>query len=373
MNADIRVVNEFLESILQHPKTPDELRCNDTFYKWDESLPYSSDFYAAEVEKDPNKDFVILNFADIQCHDGEAFSQVGEFYEETIDKLIKKVQPDLITLTGDNAFDPMAYLKLIKFLDSYNIPWAPVMGNADHTGLVSEFWADYQLAESKNCLFDYGPEGMGDGNYIVNITENGKIIHTIFCMDSRHEDEKIDFKYDHFHEDQMAWYKWAVEGIKAEAGKAVPSTVVMHVPVTEYQNAWDSVYNKETGELAPEYKGREFCKVHEGMGTPYENNGFFDLAKELGSTKYMICGHDHKNCFDINYEGITLIYGMKTGYGCYWERETNGGTTLTIGSDGLAKIDHHYIDPTQSKVKKFMLEYYGVNLYDEGNVVHTGN
>ena len=147
----------------------------------------------------------------------------------------------------------------------------------------------------------------------------------------------------------------------------------MHVPVTEYQNAWDSVYNKETGELAPEYKGREFCKVHEGMGTPYENNGFFDLAKELGSTKYMICGHDHKNCFDINYEGITLIYGMKTGYGCYWERETNGGTTLTIGSDGLAKIGHHYIDPTQSKVKKFMLEYYGVNLYDEGNVVHTGN
>lgn len=374
MKADIRVVNEFLESLTEHPKTPDEVRYGDgLFYDWDENLPYSSDTYAVEIEKDPNKDFVILNLADIQCHDGEAFSQVGEFYEETIDKLIKKVKPDLITMTGDNAFDPFAYLRLIRFIESYNIPWAPVMGNADHTGLVSEFWADYQLAEAKNCLFDYGPKGMGDGNYIINITENGKIIHTLFMMDSHHEDTIQQGSYDHFFDNQIAWYKWAVKGIAAEAGHVVDSSVFMHIPVPEYQNAWDSIYNKETGELAPEYRDQPFCKVHEKMGPPDFNNGFFDLCKELGSTKNMICGHDHKNCFAIDYEGIKLIYGMKTGYGCYWERETNGGTTLTLSSDGKISVDQHYIDPSESKVKGFMLEYYGVNLYSEGLVVHEGN
>lgn len=214
---------------------------------------------------------------------------------------------------------------------------------------------------------------MGDGNYIINITENGKIIHTLFMMDSHHEEEMQVGSYDHFYDNQIAWYKWAVNGIKNEAGSVVNSTVFMHIPVPEYQNAWDSIYNKETGELAPEYRDRAFCKVHEKMGPPEFNNGFFELCKELGSTKYMICGHDHKNCFDIEYEGITLIYGMKTGYGCYWERETNGGTTLTISSDGKIRTEHHYIDPKESKVKEFMLEYYGVNLYSEGLVVHEGN
>ena len=123
MTADIRVINEFLESLTQHPATPDEVRFGDTlFYDWDASVPYESDLYAVEIEKDPDRDFVILNFADIQCHDGEAFSEVGDFAEETMDKLIRKTNPDLITLSGDNAFDAFAYLRLIRFIDSYGIP-----------------------------------------------------------------------------------------------------------------------------------------------------------------------------------------------------------------------------------------------------------
>ncbi|MBE6999734.1 MAG: hypothetical protein E7428_06070 [Ruminococcaceae bacterium] len=369
MTADIRVVNEFLDSLILHPKTPDEVRGGESlYYDWSPSLPFSSELYATEIEKTPGRDFVILNLADIQCHDGEAFSQVGEFYEETIEKLINKTSPDLITLTGDNAFDPFAYLKLIRFLDSFGIPWAPVMGNADHTGLVSEFWGAYQLAEAKNCLFDYGPKGMGDGNYIIHITENGKPIHTLFMMDSHHEEEMVPGSYDHFYENQIAWYRWAVEGIAREVRQVVPSTVFMHIPVPEYQNAWDAIQAPDGG-LIPPYNSHPFCKVHEKMGPPNFNNGFFALCKELDSTKNMVCGHDHVNCFSIDYQGITLTYGMKTGYGCYWERETNGGTTLTIDSDGLVKPEHHYVDPRESKVKAFLLEYYGINRYSEGVVV----
>lgn len=364
MKTDMKIAGEYLDMLVMHPASPDEVY-GETFYKWSKDDKYSSAKYAVSVEKKLEKDFVILNFADIQCHDGEAFCHVGEFSEETMAKLIEETKPDLITLTGDNAFDPFAYLRLIEFLEKYSIPWAPVMGNADHTGLVSEFWADYRLSHAKHCLFGYGPEGMGDGNYIINITENGKVIHTLFMMDSHHEETQVKGSYDHFTPEQLDWYEWAVKGIAAEnGGNVVPGSVYMHIPVPEYRDAWESIHDEKTGELLPEFAAEPFCKVHESYGFPMFNNGFFELCKKLGSTKNMLCGHDHKNCFSIPYEGITLTYAMKTGYGCYWERETNGGTTLTVRSDGSTETAHLYIDPEQSQVKMFMLEYYGKNLFN---------
>ena len=362
MIADLDICNKYLDELINHPVSEDEVRGGRCFYKWNENLPYDRS-YEISIEKNPDKDFVILNLSDIQCHDGEAFSQVGEFYEETIDKLIKKVSPDLITLTGDNAFDSFAHLKLIDFLESYAIPWAPVMGNADHTGCVSEFWLAYRLSRAKHCLFDFGPEGHGFGNYIINIRENGKAIHTLFMMDTHHEEEMMKGSYDHLTAEQIRWYEWAVRGIAQAEGKTVPSTAVMHIPVPEIQDAWDSVFDYEKQELTGRYKDEPFCKMHEKNGAPLFNNGFFEKACGLGSTVNMMFGHDHINCFCIEYKGINLIYAMKTGYGCYWENETNGGTTITVGSDGKTRVSHNYINPEKSKVKKFMLDYYNVNLY----------
>ncbi len=353
-----KIIKEFSENLVLHPVTPDELPCGDKFfYKWNKALPFTSEEYCIEVKKKPDKDFVILNFGDIQCHDFEAFSEVGEFYEETIDKLIKETNPDLITLTGDNAFDAFSYLRLIEFIEKYNIPWAPVMGNADHEEVVSEFWIAYRLTKAKNCLFKCGPEGMGYGNYIINITENGKPIHIIFMMDTHHEDTIQKGSYDHFFKEQIEWYKWAVDGIATENGRLVPSSVFMHIPVPEYQNAWDSVYNAQTKTLKPPYDTHKFCKFQEKIGAPLFNFGFFDLCKELGSTKNMLCGHEHTNCFSIDYQGITLTYVLKTGYGCYWEHKTHGGTTLTVKSNGETVTKHNYIDPSESENEKFLNWY----------------
>ncbi len=366
MLSNEKINREFLESLILFPKSPEELPNGDEyFYKWDKALPFSSKKYVVEIEKNPDKDFTILNFGDIQCHDSEAFSEVGEFYEETIDKLIKKTKPDLITLTGDNAFDPFAHLRLINFIEKYNVPWAPVMGNADHDGLVSEFWLAYRLTKAKNCLFSCGPEGMGYGNYIINITENGKTVHSLFMMDTHHEDTILVGSYDHFFKEQIEWYKWAVEGIKKENGAVVPSSVFMHIPVPEYQDAWDSICDKQTGELSHPYNKAEFCKLQEEIGAPKFNFGFFDACKDLKSTENMLCGHEHTNCFSIDYRGITLTYVMKTGYGCYWEHKTHGGTTLTVKSDGKTLTKHHYIDPSESANTDF-LNWYN-NIYLKNN------
>ena len=40
-----------------------------------------------------------------------------------------------------------------------------------------------------------------------------------------------------------------------------------------------------------------------------------------------------------------MVYALKTGAGCYWEPELNGGTVVKIGKDGVKDIYHEYVDP----------------------------
>ncbi|MGN1418177.1 MAG: metallophosphoesterase, partial [Acutalibacteraceae bacterium] len=312
------------------------------FENWSPESEYTAS-YAQEIEKEPGKDFVILNITDVQLEDYEVYGKNGELAKKTIDKLVNDVKPDLITMTGDNAWGTMAYIELIKQLDSYGIPWAPIMGNHDGQGLLSEFWAAYKFTEAKNCLFKFGPKDMGYGNYVINITENGHVVHTIFMMDT-HSDATFETEsgkvsgYDHLWSNQMQWYKWVLDGVAKQEGKTVESSVFFHIPVCEYADAWNAASIKtdaDTSEIKDgpyndEYKDVSFGKNGEDVCCSPVNNGFFELCRSLGSTKNMICGHDHVNNSSILYKGIRLTYGTKTGAGCYWDSGMNGGTKLTV-------------------------------------------
>ena len=322
------------------------------FDEWSAEDEFTADSYV-EIKKDPNEDFVVLNLADVQLDDDELYAQVGMDSMAMVAKVIEDVDPDLITLSGDNAWGTMTYLALIELVDSYGIPWGAVMGNHDGQGCMSEFWAAYHLSQAENSVFKFGPEGMGYGNYVINITENGKIIHSIYMLDTHNNtDYEIDGKtvngYDHLWDNQMDWYKWCVEGTNALAGSPVQSTVIMHIPVYEYYDAWHAVatgIDEANGKLGviETYTDEAYGRRGEFGGHPPVNNGFFSLCKELGSTKDMIVGHDHDDDYSIVYQGIRLTYAVKTGYGCYYTPDMLGATTLNIHSDGTTTIkQNHY-------------------------------
>ncbi|MCR5151510.1 MAG: metallophosphoesterase [Clostridiales bacterium] len=337
------------------------------FEKWDESTAFTKE-YAVELAKDPDKDFVVVNLADVQLNDGTVYGDRGVFTEELVDDVIEEAKAkyghvDLITLTGDNASGDLTYLRWIKVIDSYNIPWAPIMGNHDgHNGeKLNEAWDAYHLSKAKNCLFKFGPKDMGFGNYVINITENGEIIHTLFMMDSHSEADDTDAGkingdgYDHFWPAQLEWYKWCVNGIKTIAGKNVESTVMMHIPAYEYKTAREKmvadgtmlVVKNEAGEtnwVLKEENEKQFGMLGEDICSPTASNGFFALAKRLSSTTRMIAGHDHKNNLCINYEGIDLCYGLKSGKGSYYSEDMLGGSVLTVNSDGHSSFNHIYYD-----------------------------
>ena len=333
------------------------------FENWSVNDEYKAD-YAVELKKDPNKDFVVLNFSDIQLNPEESYGDYGKMVEETVSRCVEDIKPDLITLSGDNAWGgDLSYVWVVKLIDSLGIPWAPVMGNHDGSNgdVLKEFWCSSLLNNAKFCLFKFGPKDMGYGNYVINITENGKIIHTLFMMDSHTDADDTEASqvnlgqngeagYDHFWTNQIEWYEWAVKGIARQAGSTVESTVIMHIPAIEYRPAADMVCEDVVSDgkvvervVKGDYADTAFGSLKESICSPEGNNGFFAKCIELGSTKNMICGHDHVNDLSVDYEGIRLNYSLKCGPGCYWTPEKNGGSVLTIDSQGHGTFSHHYI------------------------------
>ena len=114
----------------------------DGYYdKWSKDDEYTAE-YAVELAKSPSRDFVILNISDPQLSTMEIYGEYGKIVEATIKKAVEETKPDLITLTGDNAWCKPGYIRITQVIDSYGIPWAPVMGNhdGDNGDKEYEFW-----------------------------------------------------------------------------------------------------------------------------------------------------------------------------------------------------------------------------------------
>lgn len=347
----------------------------------------STDTYCLEdtqvIQKEQGKDFKILNLADIQYSDVKDIGK-RSYTEETIKTLIEQEKPDLILMTGDQtwtATQRSSIKSLIKFMDSFKIPWAPVFGNHDGEGNADKNWLADRYEESEYCLFKKGPNNIGGvGNYIINIMEGDKIVESIIMMDSgvwrNYPDEREHFMYsdalkddyegeeksknykeyklnddgtrqqaqygtgyEFIAESQIAWYKWAIEGAaKINGGTAPESTAVFHIALPEYHEAYlqwlDSGFNPDMG----------FGEMREQVCCPKINSGLFDVMKELGSTKNVLVGHDHINTFSVMYEGIRLTYGLKTGDRCYINDDLNGGTVLTLTDKGITNVEHKFVE-----------------------------
>ena len=63
------------------------------------------------------------------------------------------------------------------------------------------------------------------------------------------------------------------------------SSIFIHIPLYQYRTAWELAYDEETQDFRDEYKDSAFGVKHENVASPNVDNGFFDILKELDSTK----------------------------------------------------------------------------------------
>ena len=317
------------------------------------------------IHKDPGRDFIILNLTDPQMNDAEW--EEGHPHRRTLEytlaELVERTRPDLITVSGDLAWagEDHSYRMLMRLLDSFGIPWAPVWGNHDNQkgAEYTEFLADLALSH-KNCVYEKGDPVLGNGNYIISVEEAGKPVTAVFMMDSHDREPFVNEKG----EEKMAWARlnaaqidwYSAEAEKVRAAGYRDSAMIMHIPVYAYRDASVAAYRaglnlkemtvaqSETEDVwNPGYE-KSFGVQYEDVGSYSGEDGVFAAVKAAGHTRLILAGHDHIDNWVISYEGVTLAYGLKTGSACYWRPQLSGGTVVTVSADGIAGLRHEYVD-----------------------------
>jgi len=318
------------------------------------------------LRKTPGKDFILLNLSDPQLGDDEwdEGHPNRRILEGTVRELVRRLSPDLITVSGDLAWagNDRAYDALADFLDSCGVPWAPMWGNHDNQGgperveSVVKRYLTHPL-----CLYERGPANLGNGNYVIRIEENGVPAAGVIVMDSHDRAPYVNERGEETEAwaklwpEQIDWYREQTAALKEEG--CSDTALLMHIPIYAYREAHAAAEKagidpkSVTPAMAegpevwnPGYES-SFGVRHEGIGSYPADEGMLDTVLECGSTKLLIAGHDHVNNTVIRWRGVTFVYSLKAGPGCYWEPSLNGGTVLRITGRGVSEVRHEYVDP----------------------------
>ena len=343
--------------------------------------------FAVEVES--GRDVVILQLTDTQIIDAgqartmERLGNKNPLTEQAkytncyryIEDAVKKTNPDLILMTGDliyGEFDDSGeiFKGLIAYMESLNIPWAPVFGNHDNESMMGVTWQCEQLEQAENCLFKRN-NLTGNGNYSIGIVQDGQLIETIFMMDSNgcthafadgygalneagqpltyNAGEKIKTEIG-FGADQVEWLEESCKNMDAATGGTVGKLLAFHIPISQFAaGAYESGYQSDQGLSNAELYtiGEDVTAQNGDFGTKGEafkgihsEYGLWNILKKY-NFEGVFCGHSHKNSVSILYDGIRLTFGLKAGtFDRYLESEL-GGTKITV-SKNLFEVEHVY-------------------------------
>lgn len=312
--------------------------------------------YTLTTEKE---DFKILQLTDIHLG-GSNFSYSKDSYAlYDIKELIKYTKPDLVIVTGDLVF-PVGIMSMsfnnktpliifASFMRNLGVPWAFTYGNHDTESMatltekdVDDLFKMLSFNTSKNFLYPYiQPDITGRNNQIIEIrNKNGKLLQDLFLLDSNSYIEGQIKDYDYIHEDQVQLYEENVKKLSQKEGYTIPSMLFFHIPLQEYQIAYN-LYKNNSQEVT--YHFGKIGEKNEAICASKKSSKLFDKAVELGSTKAMFCGHDHLNNLSLTYKGIRLTYGLSIDYlaypGIQKKTEQRGGTLITINENSEFTIE----------------------------------
>lgn len=281
-----------------------------------------------------------------------------------VKQAVKYARADVVAVTGDAVgslapfrFRDQALIELAEVFEEAEVYWMYTFGNHDGE------WSQATKGEVKQANQDQGKEELYDllkgykyslmqkgdtdgvGNYVVDVVDgDGKVVYGLINMDSqaRNWDENGEkmSTYRGLTDNQKTWYEQQVRALQARAGAPVKSSLFMHVPLFEYNDAW--LNGVHVG-------GFPVVNIEGESYAPDKNYGFYQKIKELGSTDFVTVGHDHDFNWLIKYdedaadgfEGVYFSYGRVSGVNA-WQRRTPVGATVIDININATNIDARY-------------------------------
>ncbi len=318
-------------------------------YEWNEQTRFDLSLFPSLVIDGNADELKIMQIADPQLKFGDFTQDVKTM--ELLAAALDAEKPDIAVCTGDltlSVFTYHAYKVFADFMESRRQYWTVVYGNHDSQFDCSKYTLYTLLSEYEYCLFDVGPSNIkGESNFLINVFRGSKsaenLAYSLVMLDSNMYPEGddvalTDWVYDWLGEDQIAWYEWAVNGLRS-VNSAIETTMFFHIPIKEYADMYYADILAKGGTL-PEGVDASALKSASGVtgivaesdknptelmdegynvGIFYQgkNTGMFDKIKQLNCTKAVFAGHDHVNTMKGYYDGIYLGYGLCCGYHTY--------------------------------------------------------
>lgn len=303
------------------------------------------------VEVETGKTPVVLQLTDTQIIDAgqeRTADRLGAYHDEywATDKMearcygylretIEATCPDLIILTGDliyGSFDDngTVWLDFIEFMESFEIPWAPVFGNHDNESVKGVDWQCEQLENTENCLFNRG-EVSGNGNYSVGIVQDNELLRVFYMLDTHGCLDSIGLK-----DDQVAWYTAQATALKAVSPQTNIS-FALHVQPYVFTDAYKKYgfkgVNTEQNPIFVDYltykDSSDFGFLGQDLKTPWDiDYKIWKGMKALGADSIFV-GHEHGNSASVVWEGVRFQYGQKSSTYDRTNYVTADGTVIT--------------------------------------------
>ena len=321
-------------------------------------MAFAADSDLPILRFDENGEFRILHLTDCQ-DEYPAHEEMLQFIEHSI----KKYEPDLVVLGGDNTVDgdgeqEQAVAEIVKIFVENETYFTLVFGNHDreygpkeeqinHNASLLSY---YQKYGGKYCLaYDQVPtlSGVATHNLPIMSSSNPlKVAYNLYMFDSGtggYTDENGNGGYECVYPDQIEWFKTTNKMYTTlNGGKVIPSMAFQHIIVGEIMD----VFYKEKSEVLFSIESKfcngkeydltfaDFSAIKDGMLTEppcpgVENFGQFDALVEQG-TVAVFSGHDHVNTFTVELNGVDIVNTPGCTFNSYGQDYNRGGRLITL-------------------------------------------
>ena len=291
--------------------------------------------------------FNVLQLSDIHWN-ANTSTMVSKNY---LDKLFNEVDTkikndqgssakiDLVELTGDQFMLSNGYhvRTFLSYFESkaieYGFMYAAIWGNHDRHGIYNPNWLSEQFSKAKHCIYIENEDDLyGRSNFVINLTIDGTMnsatkwqLANLDSGASFSETAISPFRdYDYIRKDQTRW--WKLE--HALVGATVPAIAYYHIPQDDNLKAYeirDTLTNK-------------FFKL-EGFGdngNPKYESDFIKVGR-ANNLKAAFMGHAHNVDWTVDYDGVVLGLGVKTGPELYFAHIDVNDQTPEV-QEGLSSV-----------------------------------